>query len=262
MKSLPHHPVIVASHRRSGTHLTIDFVRKNFKVARARKWPLQPNDRLYLNFDAVENPDHPSSRSRESAYRFLNRVRMPIVKTHLSRNDFLISLESLNLEDIFRSAMVLYVVRDPRSVMASFYAFREGTVGGKRISFSEFLRGDGSAPGPLDHWIRHVESWLDHPRVLVVRFEQLKSDPYQVLNSIASKFDITLERSDADLPKRRAHGTLRRVIDRLAFYSESTAIMERIPGVIGNKQNLASDFECREIQQRTESILKRLGYLA
>jgi hypothetical protein len=46
-------PLVVATHMRSGTHLTMDFVRRQFLSFRSWKWPVEANDMLYLALDVL-----------------------------------------------------------------------------------------------------------------------------------------------------------------------------------------------------------------
>ena len=49
-------PVVVASHRRSGTHLMIDVIRRHFQPCRGWKWPGEPFDRLFVDVDWLGLP--------------------------------------------------------------------------------------------------------------------------------------------------------------------------------------------------------------
>lgn len=51
--NLPAKPIVIASHRRSGTHLLIDLFRRQFRECRSWKLPGERNDRLYVNLDMV-----------------------------------------------------------------------------------------------------------------------------------------------------------------------------------------------------------------
>ena len=46
-------PIIVFSHRRSGTHLLIDLLRKQFKECQSWKYPGEPIDCLYLTMESL-----------------------------------------------------------------------------------------------------------------------------------------------------------------------------------------------------------------
>ena len=53
-------PIVVATHRRSGTHLTIDTLRRNFPECRPRMLPLESLHRSYLNLDRMnKNSEEP-----------------------------------------------------------------------------------------------------------------------------------------------------------------------------------------------------------
>jgi hypothetical protein len=46
-------PLIIVTHMRSGTHLTIVFIRRQFSCFQAWKWPGEVNDMLYLSLDVL-----------------------------------------------------------------------------------------------------------------------------------------------------------------------------------------------------------------
>lgn len=46
-------PLVVATHMRSGTHLTMDLVRRQFPAFRSWKLPGEANDMLYLALDVL-----------------------------------------------------------------------------------------------------------------------------------------------------------------------------------------------------------------
>lgn len=83
---------------------------------------------------------------------------------------------------------VIYIVRDPRDVVVSYYYHhlklktfgRDYTLD---AYVAEFIKGNG-----FGSWGEHVEGWLSHrlekPGFLVVRYEDLKKDNEKSLNSI------------------------------------------------------------------------------
>ncbi len=50
-------PIIIATHKRSGTHLTIDTFRRQFLECNSWKYPGEPLDRLYLSLESVMQGD-------------------------------------------------------------------------------------------------------------------------------------------------------------------------------------------------------------
>jgi hypothetical protein len=84
---------------------------------------------------------------------------------------------------------VIYVIRDGRDAMYSYYRFRHGLGQNLALNFSEFIHPDRQHyPGPK--WHEHVESWLsrqasDSVDVLVVKYEDLHKDTTGVLLQMA-----------------------------------------------------------------------------
>jgi hypothetical protein len=73
-------PLVVATHMRSGTHLTMDFVRRQFLSFRSWKWPVEANDMLYLALDVLSVLEANWGEAR--ARRILSRPPRALIKTH------------------------------------------------------------------------------------------------------------------------------------------------------------------------------------
>lgn len=73
---------------------------------------------------------------------------------------------------------VMYFIRDPRDAMYSRYR-REGA----SMPFKDYLDFPDafSLLDKIDHWRAFNESWLEHPRMQVVRFEDYKANALQLL---------------------------------------------------------------------------------
>lgn len=86
---------------------------------------------------------------------------------------------------------VIYLVRDPRDVMVSYYDMMT-----KLQSFSgsmdEFLESDKYGPSS---WIRHVDSWIKRqtPCIQFIRYEDLKVRPFEVLERLYSLFGVIVD---------------------------------------------------------------------
>lgn len=80
---------------------------------------------------------------------------------------------------------VVYLVRDPRDVMVSYYYHHRRTVRRFSRSLAEFVAGlDDLWPCP---WPAHVRGWLDRLRGrphLLVRYENMKRDTAAVLRDV------------------------------------------------------------------------------
>ena len=94
-----------------------------------------------------------------------------------------------------RGHRVVYLVRDPRSVVLSEYRWQqmEGHFeGGFDAFLADFL--DGSC-NPWGSWGDHVRFWLgdsaESPPRLVVRYSELRADPRQALAEVLAYLDET-----------------------------------------------------------------------
>jgi hypothetical protein len=194
--------LVVASHQRSGTHLTIDAVLNN----------LEPYD-TYHDLDHLA-PRHPHSVTPEA---FAARLRRgpAVLKTHTHR-DLEAYFETPEAADLARRLLeehpVVYVHRDGRDVLTSLYYYaRENDDLLRSVSFSEFLahptplRVDDSAREltPAAYWKRHVEGWLDGDPAQLVSFEAMKNRYEQSLREIASLVDQPLSRPITNVVRTR-----------------------------------------------------------
>lgn len=93
-----------------------------------------------------------------------------------------------------RFKKVIYVVRDGRDVMYSYFKFRHGLGQNLRLTFSNFLEAKRHHyPGPK--WHEHVDAWLNrakngHVEMLLVRYEDLLVDAKAELERMAAFIGI------------------------------------------------------------------------
>ena len=191
-------PVVVASHPRSGTHLLMDFLRRQFEACQSWKWWGERLDRLYCSIDELN-----ASRGRldeATAYRILSRTERPLVKTHAWPNLNTVFLEEHHdgLPDKWRTWLTqngtfLYVLRDVRTVMASYQMFRRRFDNDAKGSLSAFVRGSDTPgdPNRIAQWAQHVQAWQDLPNSHLFRFEDLIHDTQNQLDRLATVLEET-----------------------------------------------------------------------
>lgn len=88
---------------------------------------------------------------------------------------------------------VIYLVRDPRDVMASYHAFAT-KLGWYQGSLSDMIRDQYFG---IEAWVNHAQSWLTQTRPSVsfnvIRYEDLRSDTAGVLKHIYALLGFTIE---------------------------------------------------------------------
>jgi len=174
-------PVIVASHFRSGTHLTMDLIRKQFAACRPARRPFANIHDSYLSLDRL-NTEHHRPLDRRNALALLALAPRPLIKTH-ALPDFA-SLKDEHrpfLAELLAASDIIYTVRDGRRVLCSMYAWMQNFGGGLRtesgetMTFARFIRGESPKNGlsRAAEWADHVTRWFNTDGVQVVRFEDV-----------------------------------------------------------------------------------------
>ncbi len=87
---------------------------------------------------------------------------------------------------------VIYLVRDPRDVMVSYYWFLK-RLGGFNGNLSDFIH---SSFFGISAWCRHVQSWVEKTPASVsidfVRYEDIKANPEKVLTRLYKLLGYTI----------------------------------------------------------------------
>ena len=190
----------VISHERSGTHFTINSILRNCVVRSGAynigEW-----------FGPYDNPaDQRVHIDAFNAQWATKETCASIIKSHCDRDLF---------EAYYMEAKVIYVLRDPRDVMTSWfyylnnpkYYLKNSQVEDHRCaSFADFIRRPaspflrhcyslkGNFENVVERWTHHVKGWIEAPNTLVVRYEDLKTDSGKALAPAADFLGLNLRR--------------------------------------------------------------------
>jgi hypothetical protein len=256
-------PVVVASHPRSGTHLLIDTLRRQFDACCSWKWPGERLDRLYCNIDELPGD---GLLDDTTARRILRRTERPLVKTHSwpgYQHSFLGSHEGELDEEwvdwLYENATIFYVYRDGRDVLCSYQLFRQSFDSDAHGSIGAFLRGTEDETIRVKRWADHVRTWLGHPGVHPVRFESLLNDPELVIRRIGTALGEKPRLTQPLLPKPFSSIWDSRRARLLGVRPESTAIINE-GGQDWEKCFAAED--CAFFHEHAGDLLVDLGYVS
>lgn len=171
--------IVVASHPRSGTHLIIDLLRRQFVGCAPSGLRMPFADVPYWNLDDLVST---AGAQIDREIVRLDAVRRPIFKTH-RRPDFFANCQYTSqvipermafTSAVKDSAVHIFVYRDVIAVMKSLYSMVEPEGG---ASFGAFIR---EVRGPLSRvgwWARHLVEWRNAERTLTVAYAALLRDP-------------------------------------------------------------------------------------
>ncbi len=254
--------IVIATHPRSGTHLTIDLLRKQFQECQSWLWFGETLHHSYLNLDHLAQNCSPNISQKE-ALSILCRAKRPIIKTHALPGFNELGDENKEfVNNLMQNADVYYVVRDGRDVICSVYLWMQNFDPKTRCSLSEFLRQEENGMSRPKVWAHHVLSWLNEPKINLLRFEQIIKDTPNILSNISQKLGLKPLYVEALLPKRRQLGN--RWEDywlRLTRQFESTTIVGRYRGQKSPKwQEVFTNQDRQFFHQEAGDVLIRLGY--
>ncbi|WP_417210222.1 sulfotransferase domain-containing protein [Antarctobacter sp.] len=261
-------PVLVASHPRSGTHLAMDFLRRQFpSLANWRYWGL-PLDHLYLNLERLGAQDR--RFSEDLARRIVNRPRRALLKTHFQA-DFGSSWQPEESappngpwRDLADHAQTIYIVRHPMNVMTSYHQFLSGIDPSRYATgFMQFLESDhwDASTDRLGWWERHVVDWTARPGTLVIRYEDVVKRPEATMRNLAEVLGERPANRMPPMPPKVSSITRTRFSRLLNLSPQSTAIVaerSRFPALDWRKELGAE--ERAKLAERLRPLLTRFDY--
>ena len=248
--------IVVASYRRSGTHLTIDSLLNNGAG-------LYPE---YVNLDRLSSraPKHLDLQQFGKVFDKAARRRV-VVKTHAP--DTLIDLKTEAERQVFSSVLErskkLYVCRDPKDVMVSFWYYRQSF----SPDYAQRTRFSDHVARYCAQWRDHVNHWLDQD-TMVVRFEDWAEDYDKTLARVAGHLGLELKEGPTNriygaLPsaaEKGSLGLLSRIRNRLRLGARVTAVAPR-KGTVGDwREHFTPEDREAVLSICGEALLIRLGY--
>jgi hypothetical protein len=230
--------VVVVSHMRSGTHLTLDLLRRNVPELAPR----------YRNLDQLAPTHGRPIALADFVARFAADRGLPILKTHCTPGleEFAVDSEvHAYVEEVIARSRLVYVLRDGRDVLVSLYHFTQSfDLDVARQSFSEFLRGEDRyfrhckelrGLDRVSAWRRHGELWLAHPQVVAVRYAELLREPARAVPRLAEALGLAPAESIATvaLPKRDLVSRVARKLRQLVDPRNASSSIQPGPGRLG-----------------------------
>ena len=187
-----------------------------------------------------------------------------ILKTH--RQD----LPEISAEDL-----VVYLVRDGRDVMVSYYFFQNTYFNPrnfpplKRFLFQarQLLATNSKDKFPqqdfasflrqyTDKWLTHISAWLERKPTAIIRYEDLKTNPHETLNRLFNQLNIQV---DPEIIDRALHTfDFKQLAKRKEGEEDRKSFFRK--GIVGDWQNHFSPSDLEYFQQKATTVMKQLGY--
>lgn len=242
--------VVVATHPRSGTHLTIDLLRRNFAELKSRKRRLEPLDTLYVPIDiAIIKKEAGLARVVE----LINRHQHPIIKTHWLQANYANLPQAASFIGTWldRNAKFVYVIRHPRKVLASHYQF-------ERMFSTQITDPKQWLEESARKWVYHVESWSKKPETKTLRFEDIIKRPQETINELGDYLGWTPKPQSQILPPKLSSKWQGRWYRVFSTDAPSTEILTRGQGA--TFEQLFQDVDLTQFEQIVRPLEEQFGY--
>ena len=254
--------IVIATHPRSGTHLTIDLLRKQFRECQAWLWYGETLHHSYLNLDHLSSQRKPHINFNQ-AINILNRASRPLIKTHcLPEFKELGYNNEKFINQLMQNADIYYVVRDGRSVMCSVHLWMQKYHPQTRCSFSEFIRQEINGMSRPKYWSYHIHQWLQQDNVKLLKFEENIKNTRYVVSRIADDLELKPLYIEPLLPNKiLSDNRWQHYLARLCRKLESTTIGGRYQSKKPKKWTENFNQQDRIFfNNEAGEILYRLGY--
>lgn len=159
---------------------------------------------------------------------------------------------------------VIYIIRDPRDVMVSYYKFLVG-LGEFSGSVSDLIR---SPKYGIETWINHVEEWHycspASMRIIFVRYEDLKSNTYATLRGLYEAIGFVIPDEVLNIAIEESSFDKMKLLERAWNYGgrpvgDNFTFMRK--GVSGAWENTLTDDDLVYVRTVSEKYLNKFGYI-
>jgi hypothetical protein len=162
------------------------------------------------------------------------------------------------------AASIIYLLRDPRDVMVSYYHYHRRHMAGFDLSLGEFLRQETYFPCT---WDAHVDSWLrperEGTRIHVVRYEELRRDTPGLLRGVldfvqAAYADEDVRRAVELADFRRMQDLEKRLPPEVTIHDQRELFVRK--GKVGGWKEELAPADLELIYRRYGGAMRWFGY--
>lgn len=263
--------IIVGSHRRSGTHLSIDTIVNNF--SQYAKSPHVKDLTLDHLSDHVIDKEYPVSK----LIKYLKNNNN-VMKTHShGRYADFFKGEGVDNQicEIFNDSRKIYIYRDGRDVMVSMYNYMmkfNKTI--ESLSFSEFIRmknefdaeSYNSTMNRVEYWAYHINTWREVDDVLWLKYDEFKSNLEEALSKVAKHIDQPVPDCIVDIRRENESFTqkwVKRLTNKVLpdrFKKTRLTSVQFNKGGVGGWQSYFSDEDLDYFNKYAAVTNRFLGY--
>lgn len=264
--------IFIISHRRSGTHWTLDSIRHNFPQV----------SKSFLVLERLFPRHHKRMSIQQFKALLCNTEQTVMIKTHLPPLSVPLQVESELQEFInalLKQAKLIYVYRDGRDVLVSLYYYMQYFVPEvKNMSFADFIRMEndfdrvadfGCSMNRIEYWKFHVKGWLQQSNVLSLPYENLHTNYADSIQQIAQYLNMSpksdIQRIEVSVQSRSSTGYFQDFVHkavqkiRRPNQAPSSSVLPH-HGATGDWHQHFSDEDLSLFYTIADDLLQELGY--
>lgn len=166
------------------------------------------------------------------------------------------------LTPYFFQGRVVYIVRDGRDAVSSYYHYRVH-MNQMKLTWPDYLRRSLAGRYRYGAWRDHVRGWLahrDNPAMRVLRYEQMLESPKTALKSVIEHFGLAA--SDQAIAAAVEQSSVQRVSEGFAKVAsqQDRQFTGGTGGGAGKWRAKFSEQEATLFEQSAGDLLRDLGY--
>jgi hypothetical protein len=178
----------------------MDLIRRQFAGFGGWKFPLEPNDTVYLPVDSLRACSGRGRWSDSRIEKVIRRSEHVVAKLHWSDPDLseVADAQPRIAEWLRHSAKVIYVVRNPKAVLQSLWnweiaAGKVSRAGSPSLSWLQER---------LKPWAQHVDRWTAREGIQILRFEDIVENPRHSVDELGAFLGVDASYLKPLLPPR------------------------------------------------------------
>ena len=158
---------------------------------------------------------------------------------------------------------VIYMIRDPRDTMVSYWHYRKFLSPDFTMSLTDFLSSDDH--WPCD-WDEHVSGWLlsrSHPNLLLVRYEEMHKDAAAVLQKVLEFAGLNQSTAQIEAAVEASRfENMRAAEERFGVIGKAGDENERFvrKGRVGSWQEEMGYSDLRILEEKYGDVMRQVGY--
>ncbi|MDP5081568.1 MAG: sulfotransferase domain-containing protein, partial [Winogradskyella sp.] len=167
-------PIVINSHPRSGTHLLIDFLRRNYSECAIKKTWNKSLDDLYFSIEGLLDTKAKIENVNSKGLRVLASCQAPIIKYHCY-SESILKENFPDWMDYLATAKSIYVYRNLYEVLCSTYIYMQTFDNiGKGVTLSEFIRQRfAGSPNRVAFWVNEINRKRNQKNNLFLSYEEI-----------------------------------------------------------------------------------------